>query len=771
MLRIIIATVVLIALFCGSAAQAIDPRLKVEPFDLSSVKLLDGPLKQKLELNRKYLLALDEDRLLHVFRVNAGLPSAAKPLGGWEAPDCELRGHFVGHYLSACALTYQATGDEQIKAKADKIVAALAECQQKIGTGYLSAFPDSYFDRLEAGQKVWAPYYTIHKIMAGLLDVYQAWGNPTALEVDQKMGHYFADRNAKLNDDQMKVVYRNEFGGMMEVAENLFAVTNDEAFMQLAKKFDQASFFDPLANRHDNLTGLHANTHIPKILGAARGYELTGSTRDHDVAEFFWDQVANHRTFATGGTSTAEFWRTPPDRLATQLAPNAAESCCTYNMLKLTRHLFAWDPDVKFADYYERAFLNSILPIQQPDTGMLEYYQYMEPGAAKVFSTPTHSFWCCVGTGVETFAKLGDSIYFHDENGLYVNLFVPSELNWKQRGMTVRQETQFPEQENTTLSIKLDKPQTLTLKLRIPGWATDAKVSINDTPAPGPVTPGSYKVITRTWNNGDRVRLDLPMHLRLQAMPDDPGMVAILYGPVVLCGDLGKETSHRTRNNAQLLHEKANALPVLLTDADSNVSEAHAVPGRPLCWTVTTGTGPVELVPLYQLFGERYTVYWRGINKQSDAYRDWQNAKATEAADEAAAEARVVDRVQISDPASESQHGLASERSTAGEFDGRPWRHAPGGWFSYDLAVQPDGINTLSCDYWGSDTGRDFDVIVDGKKIATESLSNKKPGELLEVKYPLPQELTAGKQKVTVRFEAHPGSTAGGVFGCAMLKR
>jgi DUF1680 family protein len=761
------------ACFSVCPVYADPPPLAVQPFDLAEVKLLDGPLKQKLETNRQYLLSLDEDRLLHVFRVNAGIASTAQPLGGWEAPDCELRGHFVGHYLSACALMYESTGDEKIRAKADRIIAGLAECQAKLNGGYLSAFPESFLDRLEAGKQVWAPYYTIHKIMAGLLDVYQAWGSPTALEIDKKMGHYFADRNAKLSDQQMKIVYRNEFGGMMEVAENLYAITHDDAFMQLAKKFDQASFFDPLARHHDDLTGIHANTHIPKVIGAARGYELTGSMRYHEIAEYFWDQVTSHRAFATGGTSTAEFWRAPPDEMANQLAPNAAESCCTYNMLKLTRHLFTWDPQPKFAEYYERAFLNSILPIQQPGTGMLEYYQYMEPNAVKVFSTPTDSFWCCVGTGVETFSKLSDSIYFHDDNSLYVNLFIPSELTWKQRDLVIRQETKFPEEGGTTLTIKASKPATLTLRLRIPGWAgDDAQVSINGTPLGVSASPGSYLAISRTWNDGDKIQLTVPMHIHLQSMPDDSSMVAVMYGPVVLAGDLGPQNAPVTRKNAQLMHDQrtSSLVPPLVFEGSDPLSAITPVQGKPLHFSATGSAGPVSLLPLYELFDEHYTVYWRLMSKDSDVYRNWQAEQSVAAAKADALAARIIDQVFPDDEESEKAHNQQGERTTAGEFEGHHWRHAPNGWFSYDLAVNPNGGNVLSCNYWGSDAGRVFDILIDGKKVFTESLGSKQPGKMMEVQYLLPSELTINKQKVTVRFEAHPGSNAGGVFGCAMLK-
>ncbi|HEX3359282.1 MAG TPA: glycoside hydrolase family 127 protein, partial [Tepidisphaeraceae bacterium] len=481
-----------IAVFFAIPVKGETIAFKALPFPLTDVRLLDSPFKAAQEVDGKYMLSLDADRLLHDFRVNAGLPSSAQPLGGWEAPNCELRGHFVGHYLSACALMYASTGDERFKQRADEIVEELAKCQQALGQGgYLSAYPESFFDRLESGQKVWAPYYTIHKIMAGLMDVNQLCGNAQALEIDNGMARYFKHRIDALSDDQMQMVMRTEFGGMMEVLANLSAVTGDADQLALAKRFDHHAVFDPLAAKEDKLARLHANTQIPKMTGSARVYELSGDMRYHDVPEFFWEAVTEHHSFVTGSNSFGEMFRAP-DVEASDLVMNTAETCNTYNMLKLTRHLFEWEPQAQYMDYYEKALYNHILGSIDPETGMTLYYLSLHPGHFKVYSTPTQSFWCCTGTGVENHAKYGDTIYFHKENALWVNLFIPSELQWKENGVTIRQETKFPEEGKTTLTMKMGTPAKLAINLRIPSWTSDATVKINGDSQTMKLEPGSY---------------------------------------------------------------------------------------------------------------------------------------------------------------------------------------------------------------------------------------------------------------------------------------
>ncbi|MHC4706439.1 MAG: glycoside hydrolase family 127 protein, partial [Planctomycetota bacterium] len=588
-----------------------------QPFDLKQVRLLDGPFKSAMELDRKYLHDLDSDRLLHMFRVTAKLPSSAKPLGGWEKR--ELRGHTMGHYLSACALMYASTGDEELKVKADAIVAELGRCQEVLGNGYLSAFPEEGIKRVIYGTgNWWAPWYTLHKIYAGLLDMYNYCGNEQALEVAKGMAAWAKKHLDNLTDEQTQRMLKVEFGGMNEVFCNLHAVTKDPDHLALARQFDHKVIFEPLAHFQDKLKGLHVNTQVPKIIGAAREYELTGEQYYYSIATFFWDQVANARSYCTGGTSNHEHWRTEPHVLAGELSPATQETCCTYNMLKLTRHLFCWHPKAEYADYYERALFNSILSTQDPETGMMMYFVPLASGYWKTFNTPNDSFWCCTGTGLENHAKYGDSIYFHDDKGVYVNLFIASELNWPERGIRIRQETDFPEEEGTTLIIKTAKRKKFALNIRIPYWATKpVTIRINGKKRETKGEPGSYVPLNQEWKNGDKIKIDMPMSLHLHRMPDDPTLAAIMYGPLVLAGELGTQgmdpKTVYAKSQGVLRSHNAQPAPDFAADADSLDAWIKPVPGRPLTFRTVNAGRPrdVTLIPYHKLFGQRYAMYWR----------------------------------------------------------------------------------------------------------------------------------------------------------------
>nr|WP_172624039.1 beta-L-arabinofuranosidase domain-containing protein [Rhodanobacter glycinis] len=418
------------------------PVQRMQGFALNQVRLLDSDFATAAATNRRYLHSLPVDRLAHSFRLQAGRPSHAEPLGGWESPDCELRGHFSGgHYLSAAALTYASDGDTLLKQRADALVAELAACQQP--NGYLSAFPESFFDRLSNGQKVWAPFYTIHKIQAGLLDMYRHTGNQQALNVATGIGDWVVRWLNGFSDAQMSHILKTEFGGINDSMYELYAITGNGRYLDAAHRFDQASLYDPLAAHRDELKGLHSNTQIPKIIGAARRYEITGEPRYRRIAEFFWETVSENRTYATGGSSNDEFWKTGPGNLKGQLGLYAAECCVAYNLLKLTRHVYAWNGDPRAFDYYERTLYNARLGTQD-GTGMKLYYYPLQAGANKFYNSPFKSFWCCTGTGAEEFARFNENIYFHEGQDLYVNLFIPSELRWPEQQLTLRQETSFP---------------------------------------------------------------------------------------------------------------------------------------------------------------------------------------------------------------------------------------------------------------------------------------------------------------------------------------
>ena len=593
--------------------------LRLRPFDLSAVRLRPGAALEALETNRRYLMGLDPDRLLHMFRVNAGLPSSAAPLGGWEAPDNELRGHFTGHYLSACALLAAQTGDRAVRERGVQLAAQLAKCQDAIGTGYLSAFPVDLFDRLRAGQPAWAPFYTLHKIMAGLLDTATLSGDRGALATLERMAAWVERWVQPLDESQMARVIEREYGGMNEVLYNLSACTGEARWRRVARRFDRERIFAPLAAGRDELKGLHVNTTIPQIIGAARGYEVTGSPRLHDVAANFWHTVAGQRCYCTGGTSNSESWNTPPGILAHELSGYTEESCVTYNMQKLTRHLYTWTADPRLGDYYERTFYNGILGVQHPADGDKLYYLPLAAGYWKLFGTPLKDFWCCTGSMAESFAKLGDSIYFHDAAGLYVNLFVPSELTWAERGVRLTLDTRFPEEETLQLSVHALRPTRLAIRVRVPYWTAGTEAQLNGKPLAVGASPGGYLSVERVWGENDTLSVRLPMRLHAAAMPDDPSIQAVMYGPLVLAARLGTEglTPENLRAPPtpprKVPEYGAEPIPVapLAVHAQDPASWLAPVAGRSLEFRTRGQRNDLTLIPLNRLFDERYAVYFK----------------------------------------------------------------------------------------------------------------------------------------------------------------
>jgi DUF1680 family protein len=596
-----------------------DVKLQVQPFPLRDVTLAeDGPYAQSRAWSRGYMLRLGTDRLLHNFRVNAGLPSNAVPLGGKESPTSPGRGHWVGHYLSACALLYGSTGDAEIKARGAALVAGIAECQAKLGTsGYVSAFPETAFTRLEYGQQMSSPFYTLHKLMAGLLEMHEAGGNAQALDVVVKMAGWVDGWTALRSEERMQEILNQEFGGMGEVLYNLAAVTNDNRWAQVGDRFQKKVFLRPLLERKDELRQLHANTHIPQVIAAARRYELTGDQRFRVMPEFFWETIVESRTFATGGSGTMERWVTYANHLAWEMKSSSEnqECCCAYNMMKLTRHMYGWEPQMRYVEYYERNLLNHRLGTIEPETGRTTYFLSMSPGAWKTICTEDHTFWCCNGTALEEFARLQNSIYFHDENSLYVNLFVASELEWKGRGVRLKQETSFPKEPRTRLTITSTPKDKWTMRLRVPAWTTEeARVLVNGRVMEVAPQPGTYVNLTRMWKAGDRVELEMPMRLTREVLGDDPSLQAFLYGPVVLAGQFPMgELSARLLHGEEDPKVKESPIPVpALTERGDRLEEWIApVEGETLTFR-TTGVGgeQVTLKPLNQSW-QRFAVYFQ----------------------------------------------------------------------------------------------------------------------------------------------------------------
>ncbi|MEI6493315.1 MAG: beta-L-arabinofuranosidase domain-containing protein [Verrucomicrobiota bacterium] len=601
---------------------------KLTAVPLSQVRLLASDFKERQDLHRKILLGYDVDRLLYNFRVNAGLPAPGKPYGGWEAPGCGLRGHFTGHYLSACALMYAATGDKEFKERSDQIVAGLAKCQEAQGDGYLSAFPTHEFDVLETKcfSGVWAPYYTIHKIMAGLIDAYEQTGNKQALSVATRMADYFDRRITKLDPQTIDKMTRtdytgnpvNEFGGFACALLSLHRITGEQRYLDLARVFMREWFITPLAAGEDSLEKMHANTHIPQVTSFALAAEITGDKRLLDAARNFWQLVTQRHSFAFGGNAFDEKFKAPGVEAA-DLTDLSGETCNTYNMLKLTRVLFEQRPECALGDYYELALYNHILASIAPDMGCTMYHLSAKPGHFKVYGTPEESMWCCNGTGIENTARYNEGIYYTGSNSLWVNLYIPSTVELPSLGIRLKQETKFPADDRVAFTIGCGQPTDFSLLLRLPGWlAGSAGVSVNGKPLPAETIPaaGHYLKIQRSWKDGDQVELRLPMSLRVRPSMDDPKVVSFFYGPILLAGELGSSnmpaSDLATKQNQFSTWPTVPPPDLVSTDPGS----FRAVPDKPQAFTQATAAGSngadtVRFIPFYQVHHERYSIYWR----------------------------------------------------------------------------------------------------------------------------------------------------------------
>lgn len=756
------------------------PALPAASFPLSAVRVLSGPCRDAQDRDAGYLLLLDIDRLLSGFRSEAGLTPRAPKYGGWESGF--INGHTLGHYLSACSQMYAATGDAIWLPRIQYIVDELAACQAADGQGYVAAIPggkqlftDLGAGRIEAeGFKLngaGVPWYTIHKLFAGLLDADLLAGCGDALTVARGLADWFVATFGDLDEPAFQRMLQCEHGGMNESLAELYARTRDERYLAFSKRFHHRAILDPLADGGDSLTGHHANTQIPKAVGVARRYQLTGDAHDRAIAEGFWDLVAGHYTYVNGGNSNHENFGLP-DRQGTQMSGAMTETCNTYNQLKLTALVHSWRPNAAAADFYERAMLNHILTSLDPRTGLTAYKLGLYGGWFQSYCTVDDSFWCCTGTGMENHARYGAFVYSHGPGTLWVNLFVPTELTWPEQGVRLRQETDYPDSNRTTLTWACERPTQLKLRVRVPGWANGGiQLTVNGEAVDASPAADGYATVDRTWRDGDRVEVTLPMALRVEPTPDLPQRVAICYGPVALAAALGTDGMP-----PQGPYGKSDSgawgpppmPPPALVGAEGPVNDwLRPVPGQPLTFR-TVGVGrPAEqtLIPLFRTQHQRFTAYWDRLTAAQ-----WQAGEEERRAEQervARLEARTIDRVEVGHPASERAHHLAGERTASGGFDGHDWRHATdGGWFEYTLR-RPAGGGQLVVRYWGSDQGRrTFDVLADGRKLATETLQLRDPGQFFDVTYELP----AGPETVTIRFAAQPGNFAGGVFGVRVLR-
>ena len=592
---------------------------RIVPFPLTSVRLTPGIFREQAEINSRYLDSLSVDRLLHSFRLTAGISSTATPYKGWEEPTCELRGHFSGgHFLSAVALASATSGNDVLKRKGDAVVSGLAQCQKKNATGYLSAFPTDIFEHLAAEKPAWAPFYTYHKIMAGLLDMHTLAGNSDALPITEGMAQWVGEYFVGIGTEQRQRMLRDEYGGMNEVLVNLAALTGKDRYIETARLFEQPSFLDPLYERRDELQGLHANTHVPKIIGAARMYEVTGDRRHRQIAEYFLEEVRARRSYAIGNTSVDEFWKTPAGHLEETLAWKNAECCVAYNLMKLERLVFGWTGDARWMDAYERSLFNCRLGTQNTD-GLKQYFFPLAAGYWRAYNSAEESFWCCTGTGAEEFAKLTDTIFFRRGSDLFVNQFIASTLDWKEEGLVIEQVTQFPQEQGTTLKIKATAPVARTIHVRIPGWTAGfAEVKINGRSLEAAADAGSYLAIHRLWQDGDTVSISLPMELRQESLAGADSVAAALYGPLVLAADLG---AGPTDEQSRIIHSgetvpknlpAASPLPKASATQDASTKQWIQVDSAPELRFTASGEGAkYTLLPMYRIRDQRYSVYWQ----------------------------------------------------------------------------------------------------------------------------------------------------------------
>jgi len=754
----------------GNRGMKVAPQVPVEayPFDLKDVRLLDGPFKEAMEADARYLLQVEPDRLLSDFRIHSGLEAKGKKYGGWESSG--LAGHTLGHYLSACAMEYASTGDVRYLQRVNYIVDELQVCQTARKTGYIGAIPreDSLWMEVSAGKirsrgfdlnGGWSPWYTVHKVMAGLLDAYLYCDNVKALQVEKGMADWTGSIVGHLSDSLDQRMLACEYGGMNEVLVNTYAITGDKKYLDLSYKFHDKRILDSLSMGLDNLPGKHSNTQIPKVIGCARRYELTGDEKDKTIAEFFWRTVVNDHSYATGGNSNYEYLGAAR-KLNDYLTDNTTETCNTYNMLKLTRHLFALHPSAGLMDYYEKALYNHILASQNHEDGMMCYFVPLRMGTKKEYSDQFHTFTCCVGSGMENHVKYGESIYFRGKDGgLYVNLFIPSRLSWKEKGVTIEQRTQLPAGDSVLLTMGVVKPVAFTLRIRKPYWAGNVRVLVNGKEVKMGQEEG-YITVRRTWNNKDRILVRLPESFHTESMPDNADRVALFYGPVLLAGIFGNTEPDPSRGVPVLVTSESD--PNKWVKRDGLVFHTNSV-GQP---------ADVELIPFNRTKSEYYSVYWdrftpEGWAVRQDQYRE-EKRKQQEMED------RTVDRMRLGEMQPERDHSFTGEELETGEEHGQKWRSAErGGNFSFVMEVDSSTGNTLICSYWGSDhRGRIFNIQIDGQTIATQDLNGFKESKFYDVKYSVPQELVKGKKTVTVRFAAKSaGNSVGPIYGTIRMVR
>lgn len=769
--ELLVGTAVLAA--TPASAWASPSRARLRPLPLVRVRLLPSIWTRAREANLAYLHALEPDRLLNRFRASAGLEPKGERYDGWEGDT--IAGHTLGHYLTAIALMHAATGDTECRRRAAYIVGELAACQQAHGDGYVAGFTRKKDGREEDGKVIfaeiaegdirslgfdlngcWVPFYNWHKTFTGLFAAQDHCDVAAALPVAIGLGTFIAEVFDKLDEAQMQTVLDCEHGGINESFAELYARTGNPRWLRLAERLRHRKVLDPLAQGQDVLPWIHANTQIPKLIGLARLHELTGKPGDAAAPRFFWDTVVRDYSYVIGGNADREYFPAPRT-ISKHITEQTCESCNTYNMLKLTQHLYAWQPEARLFDYFERAHLNHIMAHQDPATGAFAYMVPLMSGSARSWSKPFDHFWCCVGTGMESHAKHGEAAWWTGSDTIVANLYMPSVARWDEHKAVLRMETAYPFDQTVELVVEAADANPFTVALRIPSWCKSPALALNGKPMPLAAEDG-YARLQRRWQAGDRLTLTLPMALRTEPTPDDPTTVALLYGPVVLAADLGP---------AEAPFE--GLAPALVgTDLVSKMVPVDTSQAR----FRTEGIGrPNDLafVPFFSQTGRRTAVYFRAFDDTS-----WQAEQARFAAEQAADRAlaaRTVDLIQLGEMQPERDHQLEAAVSYPVTYRGRHGRDARGGgYFSFVSAVKA-GPLTLRATYWGEERNKRFDILIDGEKIATQVLDGDRPGDFFDIDYVIPERLTRGRDRVTIRFQPSDERTrCGPVFGVRILQ-
>ncbi len=758
---------------------------------LSDVTLLDGMFLTARNLNEDYLMAIDPDRLLAPSMEAAGLTPKAERYGGWESqgwagwPDnMGISGHSLGHWMSAMssACVESARYGAELREKLEYAVGELARIQTETGSGYIGGLSVRPFEQAFAGtinaggfdlNGAWVPWYSVHKIYQGLIDAYSIAGIDRALDVVTKFADWAVDGISNLSDDQMQQMLNTEHGGMNDVFAQLYDITGSEAYLDAAVRFTHKAIVDPLAKGKDELSGKHANTQIPKIVGAAAIYDSDGSHTDYRAAsEFFWDRVVNHRSFVIGGNSVSEHFEAEG---AETLHIKDAETCNTYNMIKLTEHLFRWEHQGKYMDFVENALYNDILGSQDPETGNKMYFTSMLPGHFRIYGTPDSSWWCCTGSGMENPGRYSKMIYYKDLDSLYVNLYIPSQVVWKETRLTLRMETELPYSDKVTITVAGGSGHS-ALKFRVPAWADGMTVNVNGEAADAEPENG-YITVERDWSVGDTVELTLPMSLSVYTARDSENKVAFKYGPIVLAAPLGTELegfdllAEDTRVRETSLPSNTVAVPSLKTESADPNDFITPVDLSKLEFKIdgqyTSNGQALTLVPFYSIHHQFHNVYWY-LNAQADPY-------------EKALNDITVDSVIPDGQQDEIGHGQEGKNSHNGSLTSGIttyfWRDAYGSadsYFSYELNVDSEKPNYLYVSYWGPDGPfdaggrhytRNFDILVDGEIIGSQTIDRNTVDTPYNVFYEIPENLTLDKDKITVKFAVKSDSTcAGGVL-------